>query len=80
MEVIQRQARRRVNGNRNRGKRDRNRPPPFKVDQLLQIDAGPFTSFQGLYVEGEGDRLKLWVDIFGRQVLHEISEALVRPV
>ena len=62
------------------GKRDRNRPPPFKVDQLLQIDAGPFTSFQGLYVEGEGDRLKLWVDIFGRQVLHEISEALVRPV
>ena len=47
----------------------------------VRVLGGPFTSFNGLYLETRGeDRVKILLDIFGRPTAIEIEEALVEPV
>ncbi len=67
-----------------RVKRGYNTPidePVFKPGQQLRVVDGPFTSFLGLCKEQAGKaRLKLMLDIFGRDAEVELDEASVELV
>jgi transcriptional antiterminator RfaH len=54
-------------------------PREFEKDQRLRVLDGPFAAFEGIYVEGMGERIKLLLDLFGRAVPITLSEAQVVP-
>lgn len=53
---------------------------PFDIGQTLRITDGILASFLGQYLGGEGDKLKLNVDMMGRAVPHTLPEAWVVAV
>jgi transcriptional antiterminator RfaH len=52
----------------------------FKKDQRLRVTGGPFVTFEGLYSERADERIKVMLDIFGRQTGVWLDEAQVEPV
>lgn len=53
--------------------------PKFHKDDLVRITGGSYQGLVGLYVAEVKDRITLLLDILGRTVRHDVSEALVVP-
>lgn len=54
---------------------------PFEEGQILRVLDGPFTGFNAIYKQMAGkERLKIFVDLFGRTSELEIDEASVQAV
>lgn len=53
----------------------------FKPRQQIRVLDGPFAGFDGLFMAAAGeDRIKIMLDIFGRNTSLEIDEASVEAV